>query len=116
MMFTNTDIITVFHKNIDPVQRLEVWEKHTFHNVYWENCSAQDNSKISKSMTEDNLIFCIIPEKSISDFIPQKDDKIIKGDFENLSGLKSDKYFTVMSVKDFRYGSSRVHHIEVNAK
>ena len=116
MMFTNTDIITVFHKNIDPVQRLEVWEKHTFHNVYWENCSAQDNSKISKSMTEDNLIFCIIPENSIGDFIPRKDDKIIKGDFENLSGLKSDQCFTVMSVKDFRYGSSRVHHIEVNAK
>ena len=116
MMFTNTDIITVFHKNIGPVQRLEVWEKHIFKNVYWENCSAQDNSKISKSMAEDNLIFCIIPEKSISDFIPRKDDKIVKGDSENLSSLKSDKYFTVMSVKDFRYGSSRVHHIEVNAK
>lgn len=116
MMFTNTDIITVFRKGVDPVSRLEVWEKHTFHNVYWENCSAQDNSKISKSMTEDNLIFCIIPEKSISDFIPRKDDKIIRGDFENLSSLKSDQYFTIMSVKDFRYGSSRVHHIEVNAK
>ena len=116
MMFTNTDIITVFRKGVDPVSRLEVWEKHTFRNVYWENCSAQDNSKISKSMTEDNLIFCIIPEKSISDFIPRKDDKIINGDFENLVSLKSDQYFTVMSVKDFRYGSSRVHHIEVNAK
>ena len=116
MMFTNTDIITVFRKGVDPASRLEVWEKHTFRNVYWENCSAQDNSKISKSMTEDNLIFCIIPENSIGDFIPRKDDKIIRGDSENLSSLKSDQYFTVMSVKDFRYGSGRVHHIEVNAK
>lgn len=115
-MFTNTDIITVFHKCVDPVKRLEKWEKHTFPNVYWENCSAQDNSKISRSMTEDNVILCIIPEKSISDFIPYKDDRIIKGDCENVSNLKAGEYFTVMAVKDFRYGSSRVHHIEVNAK
>ena len=103
-MFTNTNIITVFHKCVDPVKRLERWEKHTFLNVYWENCSAQD------------VILCIISEKSISDFIPCKDDRIIKGDCENISSLKSDQYFTIMSVKDFRYGSSRVHHIEVNAK
>ncbi len=110
-MFTNTEIITVFHKKIDSEKHLEIWEKHTFRNVYWENCSAMDNSKISKSMTEDNLIFCIIPEKSIENFIPCKDDKIIKGDTDN-----RDKSFTIMSVKDFRYGSKRVHHIEVNAK
>lgn len=115
-MFTNTNIITVFHKCVDPVKRLERWEKHTFLNVYWENCSAQDNSKISRSMTEDNVILCIISEKSISDFIPCKDDRIIKGDCENVSNLKAGEYFTVMAVKDFRYGSNRVHHIEVNAK
>ncbi len=80
MMFTNTEIITVFHKKIDSGKHLEIWEKHTFRNVYWENCFAMDNSKISKSMTEDNLIFCIIPEKSIGDFIPCKDDRILKGD------------------------------------
>ena len=67
-------------------------------------------------MTEDNMVLCIIPEKSISDFIPCKDDRIIKGDCENGSNLKAGEYFTVMAVKDFRYGSSRVHHIEVNAK
>lgn len=115
-MFTNTDVITVFHKGIDSAKKLPAWEKHTFPNVYWENCSAQDNSKISRSMTEDNMVLCIIPEKSISDFIPCKDDRIVKGDCENGSNLKAGEYFTVMAVKDFRYGSTRVHHIEVNAK
>lgn len=115
-MFTNTEIITVFHKTVDKKSRLEVLKKHNFHNVYWENCSAQDNSKISKSMTEDNMIFCIIPESSVIDFIPYKDDLIVKGDFENVHNLNSNQYFTVMSVKDFRYGSDSVHHLEVNAK
>jgi len=110
-MFANTEIITVFHKKVDSGKHLEIWEKHTFRNVYWENCSAMDNSKISKSMTEDDSVFCVIPENSIGDFIPEKDDKIIKGDTNN-----RDKSFTIMSVKDFRYGSDRVHHIEVNAK
>lgn len=115
-MFTNTDIITVFHKGIDSAKKLPAWEKHTFTNVYWENCSAQDNSKISRSMTEDNMVLCIIPEKSISDFIPCKDDLIAKGNFENISNPETCQHFTIMSVKDFRYGSGRVHHMEVNAK
>ena len=115
-MFTNTDVITVFHKCIDSAKKLPAWEKHTFPNVYWENCSAQDNSKISRSMTEDNMVLCIIPEKSISDFIPCKDDLIAKGNCENISNPEKIPHLTIMAVKDFRYGSSRVHHIEVNAK
>lgn len=115
-MFTNTDVITVFHKGIDSAKKLPVWEKHTFPNVYWENCSAQDNSKISRSMTEDNMVLCIIPEKSISDFIPCKDDLIAKGNCENISNPEKIQHLTIMAVKDFRYGSTRVHHIEVNAK
>lgn len=107
-MFTNTEIITVFHKETDSEKRLPVWEKHVFHNVYWEKCSAQ--SEQNKGMGESDSILCIIPEKSLKTFIPCKDDKIVYGDAENPENL------TIMSVKDFRYGSGRVHHIEVTAK
>ena len=107
-MFTNTEIIMVFHKETDSEKRLPVWEKHVFHNVYWENCSAQ--SEQNKGMGESDSILCIIPEKSLKTFIPCKDDKIVYGDAENPENL------TIMSVKDFRYGSGRVHHIEVTAK
>ena len=107
-MFTNTEIIAVFHKETDSEKRLAVWEKHVFHNVYWENCSAQ--SEQNKGMGESDSILCIIPEKSLKTFIPCKDDKIVYGDAENPENL------TIMSVKDFRYGSGRVHHIEVTAK
>lgn len=107
-MFTNTEIITVFHKTVDAEKRLPIWEKHIFKNVYWENCSAQ--SEESKGMGESNLILCIIPEKSIKNFIPCKDDIIMTGDAEEPGNL------TIMDVKDFRYGSPNVRHIEVTAK
>lgn len=108
MMFTNTEVITVFHKSTDVGKRLPTWEKHLFHDVYWENCSGQSES--DKGMTENDRILCIIPEKSLKNFIPCKDDYICLGDVEEKGSL------TIMSVKDFRYGSGKVRHIEVTAK
>ena len=106
-MFTNTKVITVFHKTVG-VKKLPVWEKYLFYDVYWENCSGQLVE--SKSMTENDEILCIIPEKSLKNFIPCKDDFICLGDVEEKGSL------TIMSVKDFRYGSGKVRHIEVTAK
>lgn len=110
-MFTNTKVITVFHKTIDPEKCLPKWEKHLFHDVYWENCSAQ--SEENKGMGESNLILCIISEKSLKNFVPQKDDFIIRGNAESYENAEK---FTVMDVKDFRYGSKKVRHIELTAK
>lgn len=107
-MFTNTEVITIFHKTTDVEKRLSKWEKHLFYDVYWENCSAHSES--NKSMTENNGILCIIPEKSLKNFIPCKDDYICLGDVDEHGSL------TVMEVKDFRYGSGKVRHIEVIAK
>lgn len=106
MMFTNTKVITVFHKTVK--NRLPVWEKYLFYDVYWENSSGQSES--SKGMTESNQILCIIPEKSLKSFIPCKDDYICLGDVDEHGSL------TVMEVKNFRYGSGKVQHIEVTAK
>ena len=107
-MFTNTKVITVFHKTTDVEKRLPMWEKYRFYNVYWENCSAQ--SETNKGMSESNNILCIIPEKSVKNFIPCKDDLISLGDAEKAGSL------TIMSVRNFRYGSGKVRHIEVTAK
>lgn len=105
-MFTNTKVITVFHKTVK--NRLAVWEKRLFYDVYWENCSGQ--SEESKGMGESNEILCIIPEKSLKGFIPCKDDFICLGDVDEHGSL------TIMSVRDFCYGSGKVRHIEVTAK
>ncbi|MDE5582808.1 MAG: hypothetical protein K2J08_03790 [Ruminococcus sp.] len=61
-------------------------------------------------MKENDEILCIISEKSLKNFIPCKDDFICLGDVEEKGNL------TIMSVKDFRYGSRKVRHIEVTAK
>ena len=106
-MFTNTEVITVFHKTAG-VEKLPVWEKHLFYGVYWENCSGQSEENVG--VEENNEILCIIPEKSLKNFIPCKDDFICLGDVEEKGSL------TIMSLKDFRYGSGKVRHIEVTAK
>ena len=106
-MFTNTKVITVFHKTVG-VKKLPVWEKHLFYGIYWENCSGQSNE--DRGVEENNEILCIIPEKSLKNFIPCKDDYICLGDVDEKGSL------TVMEVKDFRYGSGNVRHIEVTAK
>ena len=108
MMFTNTTVITVFHKTTDVEKSLPTWEKHLFYGVYWENCSAQSGE--DKGMKENNQILCIIPEKSVKNFIPCKDDFICLGDVDEKGSL------TIMSVKDFCYGSAKIRHIEVTAK
>ena len=92
----------------DPEKRLPVWEKYLFYDVYWENCSGQSTE--NKSMTENDKILCIIPEKSLKNFIPCKDDFICLGDVDEKGSL------TIMEVRDFRYGSGNVQHIEVTAK
>ena len=110
-MFTNTKVITVFHRTTG-VEKLPVWEKHTFSNVYWESCLGQSESNkgMGKNMSESNEILCIIPEKSLKNFVPCKDDLICLGDVEEKGSL------TIMSVKNFRYGSGKVRNIEVKAK
>ena len=106
-MFTNTKVITVFHKTVG-VKKLPVWEKHLFYGIYWENCSGQSNE--DRGVEENNEILCIIPEKSLKNFIPCKDDFICLGDVDEKGSL------TIMEVRDFRYGSGKVQHIEVTAK
>ena len=70
-------------------------------------------SEENKGMGESNLILCIIPEKSLKNFIPCKDDLIVIGDADMPENAEN---FTIMTVNNFRYGSKKVRHIEVTAK
>lgn len=115
-MFTNADC-TVYHKVVNKLKRIAEYEKHIIKNVYWENSAGQSKGK-TEMITSNNALI-IIPKSSISDFIPCKDDIIAKGiytddlptsDFQQLETVH-----TIMSVADFRYGSSSVQHFEVTA-
>ncbi len=118
-MFVNTNCITLFHEGVDPIARMPTSSSYVIHNVYWENCSTQENGKNGRGITsvnEDDLIFCVIPINSITDYTPCKGDIIVRKEVQSLSDIATTEKFTITSVKDFNFGAGRVRHIEVTAK
>lgn len=110
-MFTNCEGCTVYHKTVG-ADRLPVWERHVIGDIYWEETSGQAAS--GKNMERSGSIYICIPAASVGDYIPQKDDTVVKGITDAEYSALSEKH-TVMAVADLRYGSAAVQHIEVDA-
>lgn len=110
-MFTNCEGCTIYHRVVG-ADRLPMWERHVIKNVYWEADTGQAAS--GKNMERNSSVLVCIPVASVGDYIPQKDDTIVKGIIVDEYTALSKKYL-VMSVSDFRYGSAAVQHIEVTA-
>lgn len=107
-MFTNRKGCTIYEKTVH--NREPTYIRHTTGAVYLEASSGQESGSDRKP---DNGIFISIPEASLS-YVPKPDDRIV-------CDIISDEQLpvtamTIMSVKDFRHGSSAVRHIEVNAE
>ena len=111
-MFTNCEGCTIYHKTVG-TDRLPAWERHVIKNIYWEETSGQAVS--GKSMEQSSSIYIGIPATSVADYIPQKDDTVVKGITDAPYGELSEKHI-VMAVADLRYGSAAVQHIEVDAQ
>lgn len=108
---TNVAGVTVWEKtNID---RSPAYVRHTFGASYWEDTRGQ-TVMASDARSPSDSCFIAIPAKSISDYIPKKDDRIVCEICED-EQPPSDA-LTVMQVKNFLYGSSKMQHLEVNAK
>ncbi|MBR3630357.1 MAG: hypothetical protein IKN55_07795 [Oscillospiraceae bacterium] len=108
-MFTNMAACTVWEKTV--VNRAPVYVPHVMGPVYWEDTHGETVNGITRD--PDDRILCIIPAGNIT-YMPKRDDKIEKGASENTAPAGT--VLTVTSVKDFRYGSAAVQHIEVTAK
>ncbi len=107
-MITNRKGYTIYEKTVQ--NRAPAYVRHTTWAVWLETSSGQANGSNRKP---DNGVFISVPEASFS-YIPKTGDLII-GEIIN------DKQppvtaLTVMSVHDYRHGSSAVCHIEVNAE
>lgn len=107
-MFTNKDGCTIYEKTIQ--NRAPTYIRHTTGAVYWEETAAQQQSNTAKA--ENCSVLCCIPAASLT-YLPKKDDRIVCGICEEEQPPKT--AHTVMSVKDLRYGSPAVQHVEVNA-
>lgn len=107
-MFTNRKGCTIYEKTVQ--NRAPTYIRHTTGAVYLETSSGQENGSDRKP---DNEVFISIPKTSLN-YLPKPDDRIVcdivDGEQPPITAL------TIVSVKDYRCGSTFVRHIEVNAK
>ncbi len=107
-MFTNRKGCTIYEKIMQ--NRAPAYIRHITGEVYAETNFSQENGSDRKP---DNGLFVSIPANSVT-YVPKKDDRIV-------CGIINDEQppvtaMTIMSVKDFRFGSPFIQHIEVNAE
>lgn len=114
IMFTNKSGCTIYEKTV--INRAPDYIRHITGPVYWEPSIGETVSKgetDGKDRSEQNSIFISIPAGSVS-YTPKTNDRIV-------GEIISDETppvtaHTVMNVKDLRYGSKRVQHIELIAR
>ena len=105
-MFVNCVGITIYEKTV--VNRAPAYVKHTTAPVYWQPSVKQTDGK---ERTPNTSIFVNIPVGA-TEYLPKNDDRIVKGVCE--STTPPNDAYTVMGVRDLRYGSPKVQHIELD--
>lgn len=105
-MFTNQNGCTVWEKIT--VNRQVSYTRHEEGELYWEQTCAQDSDRKPKKSA-----LIIIPAASVT-YVPKQDDRILPGIHVDDQPPKS--ALTVMSVRDFRYASTKAAHVEVKAE
>lgn len=108
-MFTNTKICTVWEKT--EKNRAPTYIRHETGAVYWEGADAQGGGK---NRSPDDHALAVIPAANLGGYLPKPDDRIMRGIIADEQPPPT--ALTVMNVKDFRYGSPRVQHVEVIAQ
>ena len=110
-MYTNKIGCTVYERKVG-ADRMETYARHFIPTIYWEDVRGQAQSGTG-TMKQQDSVRCIIPDSSLSGYIPKRNDRIFCGRCNNAEPPENCR--TVMEVKDFRYGSPEVQHIEVTA-
>lgn len=113
-MFTNSEGCTVWEKT--ERNRAPAYIRHETGPVYWEETTGQRQSQkgTGTDRSSANQALVVIASGNLGAYLPKPDDRIA-------NGLHTDeqpppKALTVTAVRDFRYGSAMVQHIEVTAE
>lgn len=107
-MFTNREGCTIYEKTV--VDRAPAYIRHAIGPIYWESSIGETDGK---DRAEQNSIFVSIPAASVT-YLPKTDDRIVSeiiGD-----EIPPPTAHTIINVKDLRYGSKKVQHIELTAR
>lgn len=107
-MFTNIEGCTIYEKTV--VNRAPAYIRHVTGPAYWEPSIGETDGK---DRAEQNSIFVSLPSASVT-YLPKTDDRIV-GEIIG-DETPPPTAHTVMNVKDLRYGSPRVQHIEITAR
>ena len=111
-MFTNREGCTVWEKTIQ--NHAPAYVRHVLGAYYLETIAAQETDRTkSASHNPQNQQLFIIPADSLT-YLPKTDDRILDGIHTETSPPAD--AFTVVTVKDFRFGSECVHHAEVTTQ
>lgn len=109
-MFTNIYAVTIWEKTA--VNHTPTYIRHQTGAAYWEDTNGETVNGITRN--PDDKALMIVSAVNLGEYVPKADDRIMRGAIEDAQPPKT--ALTIAVVKDFRYGSSRVQHIEVAAK
>ena len=107
-MFVNASC-TVWEKTAN--NRSPTYIRHTLGAVYWEDTHGETVNGIARNPDDRALI--LVHGDALGGYFPKTDDRILRGNTADEQPPKN--ALTVSAVKDFRYGSAAVQHIEVTA-
>lgn len=115
-MFTNCEAITIYHQE-EIVNHKPIFSRHIIRNVYWEESIGSHSS--GKEMQQNDSVYVCIPAKSVTDYVPVREDLLCRGivpESLELHEIQTSLHkHTITAVADCRYGSPAVQHIEVSA-
>lgn len=107
-MFTNMTGCTIYEKTV--LNRSPTYIRHVTGEIYWQPSEGQASGK---DREEQNNAYVCIPASS-TDYLPKPDDKVFKG--IAVDEQPPQNSHTITEVKDLRYGSLRVQHIELTVR
>ena len=108
-MFTNKPACTIWEKTV--INRAPAYIRHVMGPVYWEDTNGETVNGITRN--PDDKILCIIHAPLVT-YMPKRDDRILPGEVDEQSPPGT--ALTVSAVKDFRYGTADVQHIEITGR
>lgn len=105
---TNIPSVTIWEKTV--VNRAPTYIRHETGAAYW-----QDNRGQTDGRDENDSIFLAIHAEALTDgYVPKTDDRVLSGSIAGDTPPRN--AYTVGNVRDLRFGSRMMQHIEVTLK
>lgn len=112
-MISNAEIITICHKGIDPVTRLETWTKNYYHDCWWFDVEGtvvrdgyQYNNKVEIRIPYSKNKTASITDISIGDIL-------YRGELETIVESQQDvpNAYNITSIANNTFGSEPHIHL-----